>query len=166
MKISTKIKEIFFPEKKIHYRTLYSEEEKQQKRIEREERKAKLKGNRGLKLKVEGLSTEDLLLKAGYNIRLNGSYIRFFDGTPMNTIPCYRYHAYVISLDTISIHTDYIVKRADGITYHVASEYMVPKEIARLKVFLPMKRRKKDIVLDSKTMKKALEELKNKKTLN
>lgn len=81
-------------------------------------------------LKVKNILPTDLLIKAGYRERDNGGFTKVIDST-------YRYHAYILDIFRIEIHTDK-VKFKDGKWFHIASTYLVKEEKKRLRKFIPL----------------------------
>ncbi len=126
--------------------------EKRQKILEKKNRK------KGIRFLVKGIQPVDLLILGKYRRQNNGSYIKKIDNV-------HRYHAYVVSIDEIEIHTD-VVKTSDKGVWHVATELLVPIEIKRLKKFMPvvvrMKSKYPTQTLRHDLMKKAISRLKNK----
>lgn len=82
----------------------------------------------GKKIKVIGMSADELLLKGGYKKHIRG-YTRPLDNT-------HRYHAFVLPENKIEIHTD-LFKPTEKHTYHVASTHQTAEERKRLKNLLP-----------------------------
>lgn len=177
------MKKKLFPISEEPLITMWDQERKEERIIKQKEKKALLAQikkerakHKGIGFLVSGIKPEKLLLKAGYKFRINGGYIRNFSPLDLEDNLCndvYRYHAYILNEgNAIEIHTDKIKERKDKSIYHIASEYMVPREVRRLKELMPVtieisrKNKVKSITLKQDLMRQVLQELKERKIIS
>ncbi len=106
--------------------SMWDEEKEKRKKIRR---KALKKAKKGRIMDFGGINPGSLLLKGGYKLFRNGSYVK-------NINSKVRFHAYIISDTQVEVHKDTVESNKVGV-WHKASDDGVPKELRRLRHFVP-----------------------------
>lgn len=141
-------------------KTFWDEEQERKRQKEDQEKITRLLGRetdiprklKGKKIAVHRIDPEELLKQGGYQKNFERGWVKWIDKD-------YRFHIYFSRIDNIiSIHTDKVVQYGR----HVACDYQIDEEIARLKALIPTKRmiRIRDTLPSSK-QKEALRIIKN-----